>query len=55
MISGNTKGQSIWVFMKRILDIAGATLAWLLASSNKLKIDSYGQSSSNMTPEEIQI
>ena len=40
--------------MKRILDIAGATLASLLPSSNKLSLDSYGQSSSNMTPEEIQ-
>jgi hypothetical protein len=40
--------------MKRILDIAGATLASLLPKSNKLEVDSYGHPNASLSPEEIQ-
>ena len=40
--------------MKRILNIAGATLASLLPSSNKLEVDSYGHPNASLSPEEIQ-
>ncbi len=43
--AGTLSDSRIWVLMKRILDITGAILAPLRPSSNKLEIDTYGQSS----------
>lgn len=40
--------------MKKFLGIASALLASLKPKSNKLEIDSYGQSNTDFSPEEIQ-
>ncbi len=49
---GTLSDSRIWVLMKRILDIGAVILASLRPSSNKLEIDSYGQSS--LPEEEVQ-